>query len=181
MMMKYISLFFIFLIQSVHIYSQKLAVTDIGSKVNFLIKNFGINTSGSFTGLKGSINFDPTVLNTSSFAVSVNAASVNTNNTTRDKHLKKEAYFNIEKYPIITFTSTKIIKGTIAGKYYMYGNVTIKGITNALIFSFNAVPLTNGYLFTGEFEINRRNFGVGGSSVALADNLKVMLSILATK
>jgi polyisoprenoid-binding protein YceI len=162
-------------------FAQKYTATDAGSRVHFVIKNFGIKTGGDFTGLKGSIVFDPNALNTSTFNVSVNSNTVDTDNGSRDKHLRKEEYFNVEKYPLLTFVSTKITRSTSAGRFYVVGNITIKGITKAIEFGFSAAPTTTGYFFKGEFEINRRDFGVGGSSVSMSDNLKVTLEIAANK
>ncbi len=163
------------------LYAQKLTPVDDGSKVHFTIKNFGIKTGGDFTGLKGTINFNPTALSNSSMNVSVNANSVNTNNDTRDKHLKKDDYFDVEKYPVITFISTKITESTVAGRFFVIGNLTMKGITKSIQFGFAATPNINGYKFNGSFEINRRDFGVGGGSGVLADKLNVTLEILTKK
>jgi polyisoprenoid-binding protein YceI len=93
--------------------------------------------------------------------------------------LRKSDYFNVEKYTTLNFTSTKITESTIAGRYYIFGNLTIKGVSKPVEFGFSATPVSNGYKFVGEFEINRRDFGVGGSSISLADKLKVYLDITA--
>jgi polyisoprenoid-binding protein YceI len=61
----------------------------------------------------------------------------------------------------------------------MYGNLTIKGVTKPVEFGFGATPKDGGYFFDGEFKINRRDFGVGGSSVSLSDKLTVTLEVLA--
>jgi polyisoprenoid-binding protein YceI len=179
--MKGIKITAFLLMMSGVMYAQKYTPADAGSKVHFVIKNFSIKTGGDFTGLKGSIVFDPNALNTSSFNVSVNSTTIDTDNGTRDKHLRKEEYFNVEKFPLITFVSTKVTNSTTAGRFYVSGNLTIKGVTKAVEFGFSATPATTGYVFKGEFEINRRDFGVGGSSVSLSDNLKVTLAIAANK
>ena len=179
--MRGFKLTIIILFLSSIVFAQKYTATDAGSRVHFVIKNFGIKTGGDFTGLKGSIVFDPNALNTSTFNVSVNSNTVDTDNGSRDKHLRKEEYFNVEKYPLLTFVSTKITKSTSAGRFYVVGNITIKGVTKAIEFGFSAAPTAIGYSFKGEFEINRRDFGVGGSSVSMSDNLKVTLEITANK
>jgi polyisoprenoid-binding protein YceI len=162
-------------------FAQNYTPTDAGSNVHFVIKNFGIKTGGDFTGLKGSISFNPAKLADSKFNVSVSATTINTDNKTRDKHLRKTEYFNVEKYPEINITSTKISESTNAGRYFFAGNITIKGITKPIQFGFSASAANNGYLFNGEFEINRRDFGVGGNSMSLGDKLKVTLSIATKK
>lgn len=179
--MKGLKITAFFLVMSGMVYAQKYTPADAGSKVHFVIKNFGIRTGGDFTGLKGSIVFDPNALNSSMFNVSVNSNTIDTDNGSRDKHLRKEGYFNVEKYPLLTFVSTRVTKSTTAGKFYLFGNLTIKGVTKAVEFGFSATPTSAGYAFKGEFEINRRDFGVGGSSVSMSDNLIVTLDIAANK
>ncbi len=161
--------------------AQTYTPVDASSKVHFVIKNFGVKTGGDFTGLKGTIVFTPKNLSSSSFNVSVNATTVDTDNGTRDKHLRKSEYFDVEKFPLINFISTKVTESTSAGRYFVIGNLTIKGVTKVVQFGFSATPNDKGYVFKGEFDINRRDYGVGGSSISMSDNLKVSLDITATK
>jgi polyisoprenoid-binding protein YceI len=160
-------------------YSQQYHPEEASSKVHFVIKNFGIKTGGDFTGLKGSVVFDPKNLDKSKMDVTVDAASVDTDNNTRDSHLRKKEYFDAEKYPLIRFVSTRITQNKIVGRFYIFGTITIKGVPKSVEFGFSATALSKGYLFKGEFTINRRDFGVGGSSISLSDNLTVLLSVTA--
>src|SRR5215510_7337077 len=89
-------------------FGQTFTPIDQGSKVRFVIKNFGISTGGTFEGLSGSITFDPAKIASASFDVSVDAKTVDTDMEARDNHLRKEEYFDVEKYPKLTFRSTKI-------------------------------------------------------------------------
>jgi polyisoprenoid-binding protein YceI len=179
--MKTLKLTATFLLVAHIIFAQKYTATDEGSKVHFVIKNFGIKTGGDFTGLKGTITFDPKALAASQFNVSVNSSTVDTDNGTRDKHLRKSEYFDVDKFPVINFLSTKITESTVAGRFFVAGVLTIKGVSKPVQFGFSAAPSAAGYSFKGEFEINRRDYGVGGNSVSLSDNLKVQLDILAKK
>jgi polyisoprenoid-binding protein YceI len=158
-------------------FPQNYIPTDTGSKIHFVIKNLGIKTGGDFSGLTGTIVFDPKALPNSSFNVSVKANTINTDNTARDKHLRNREYFNTEKFPVISFVSTKVTESTVAGRFYITGNLTIKDVTKPIEFGFSATPSTTGYFFEGEFYINRLDYGVGSSSIVLADNLKVSLSV----
>lgn len=160
--------------------AQNYQPVDEGSSIKFAIKNFGFTADGRFTGLKGSIKFDSANSSAASFAVSVNAGSVNTSNQSRDKHLRKEEYFDTEKYTTINFTSSSI-SSTKPGTFLMHGKLTIKGTTKEISFPFTATAQNSGYLFAGSFKINRRDFGIGGSSMVLADNLEVSLSIFGKK
>jgi polyisoprenoid-binding protein YceI len=179
--MKTIKLTAAFLFLTNVLLAQSYTASDEGSKVHFVIKNFGVKTGGDFTGVKGTVVFNPKALASSQMNVSVNATSVNTDNDARDKHLRKEEYFNVEKFPLITFTSTKISESSVAGRFFVAGNLTIKGITKPVQFGFSATPSEAGYSFSGEFEINRRDFTVGGSSMSMADKLKVILNISTKK
>ncbi len=161
--------------------AQSYTTTDDGSKVHFVIKNFGIKTGGDFTGLKGSIIFNPKLLGTSKMDVSVEAKTINTDNDARDKHLRKDEYFAVDKFPTISFISTKITESSVKGRFFVVGNLTIKGVTKSIQFGFSATANDVGYKFNGEFEINRRDFGVGGNSLSLSDKLKVILDITAKK
>jgi polyisoprenoid-binding protein YceI len=179
--MKIFNILFTAIILCSTAFAQTYQATDEGSKVHFTIKNFGIKVSGDFTGLKGTIVFNPKSFATSSMNVSVIANTINTDNSARDKHLRKEEYFNVEKFPLLSFVSTKITESSVVGRYFVIGNLTIKGVTKVVQFGFSATPSSTGYLFAGEFEINRKDFGVGGSSTVMADKVKVSINVSAKK
>lgn len=153
--------------------------TDQGSSLNFTIKNFGIETTGKFTGLQGDITFDPTNPAAANFDVSIDAASVNTDNSLRDGHLRGESYFDVKNYPRIHFVSTLVTSGK-SGAFVITGKLTIKKQTKVISFPFSATPSNDGYIFKGTFNINRKDFDVGGTST-ISNNLDVSLNILAKK
>ena len=162
-------------------FGQNYTPTDAGSKVYFVIKNFGINTGGTFDGLAGTITFDPSNLTGASFNVSVDAKSVDTDMEGRDNHLRKAEYFDAEKYPKISFKSTKITTTNKEGYLYMFGIITIKNVSKEISFPFKQTAKDGGILFEGEFKLNRRDFGVGGKSFSMSDELNVELSVFAKK
>jgi polyisoprenoid-binding protein YceI len=162
-------------------FGQNYTPTDAGSKVRFVIKNFGINTGGTFEGLAGSVVFDPANLAGASFNVSVDAKTVDTDMEARDNHLRKEEYFDVEKYPKLSFRSTKITTTNKEGYLFMFGVITIKNISKEISFPFKQTSKDGGILFEGEFKLNRLDFGVGGKSFSMSDELNVELSIFAKK
>ncbi len=166
---------------ALHAGAQSYTPVDPGSTVKFTIKNFGLNVNGSFMGLQGKIVFDPANIAAASFAVSVDAFTVNTGNGSRDNHLKKEEYFNAAIYPKLNFVSVKVAPSVKAGTYSVEGNLIIKGISQRVVFPFTATPKAGGYQFSGELKINRRDFKVGGSSWVLSDELTISLNIMANK
>jgi polyisoprenoid-binding protein YceI len=168
------------LLFSIQIFAQtSYSPKDDGSKVHFVIKNFGVNTGGDFNGLSGAIKFDPNNPATADFDVSVDVSTIDTDIESRDRDMKKEQYFDVKNYPKMTFKSTKVTKTNKADYLYMYGNITIKGVTKEIKFPFKATAKDGGYLFEGNFKLNRRDFGVGGSSMSLSDELTVSLAVLA--
>ena len=90
-----------------------------------------------------------------------------------------EFIFDVKKYPTIHIVSTKIGATNKPGIYLLNADLTIKGITKPISFTFKVNRSKEGYLFTGEFPMNRRDFDVGGDSISMADTLKVSLSVFA--
>lgn len=172
----------LFSIFSLFATAQNYRPVDEGSKVHFTIRNFGINTGGTLSGLKGNILFDPGNLSAANFDVSVDVKTIDTDIENRDEHLKDENYFNAEKYPVIAIKSTKVNGSTDKpGEYYFSGTLTMCGITKDISFSFTATPRENDYLFSGDFEINRLDYSIGQSSAVMSKTVKVSLSVLAKK
>jgi len=160
--------------------AQEYKPVDEGSAVTFEIKNMGFNTGGSFKGLDGKIVFSPNDLSKTSFDVTVDATTINTDNEMRDSHLKKESYFDVEKYPKIRFVSTGCSSPDKSGHYTLSGKLTIKNTTRDMSFSFIATPMGDDYIFKGDFQLNRKDFGVGGSST-ISNHLTVSLTVRAKK
>ncbi|MEZ4825887.1 MAG: YceI family protein [Bacteroidia bacterium] len=142
-----------------------------GSSVVFSIKNAGLNTEGSFTGLQGSISFDPQNPGAGKITASVDAASINTGISMRDKDLRSDEYLDVEKYPRISFTSTSIEK-TGEG-YKVTGNFKVKDVTRSV-----AIPFTfEKQVFKGKFSVNRLDYGVGKKSWVMGDEVKISFEI----
>jgi polyisoprenoid-binding protein YceI len=151
---------------------------DDSSSVHFRIKNFGFGVTGSFTGLTGTIHFDPQHPADAAFDVSVNAVTINTDNDMRDDHLRAPAYFDVKNHPLIRIVSDKV---TMSGKKEIFvftGKLTIKDHTKDISFPFSTVAVDGGWRFKGVFTINRKDFGVGGTST-ISDNLEVELNVMA--
>ncbi len=160
-------------------FAQSYKATDEGSTIKFEIKNFGIGTGGSFKGLEGNVSFDPADVSKDTFDLSVDANTIDTDNNMRDNHLKKEDYFDVQNYPRIRFVSTGVTVDKNA-HFTVTGKLTIKSTTQEIAIPVTATPKNEGYIFTGEFKINRKDFKVGGSST-ISNSLTVKFSILAKK
>ncbi|MFC0516030.1 YceI family protein [Mucilaginibacter angelicae] len=150
------------------------------SNLKFTVKNLGFGVDGTFSGFEGDIIFDPQNVAGSSFDVTINASTVNTDNSLRDEHLRGESYFDIKDYPKIRLVSGKVAVLNKSGMYQLTGELTMKGKAKPVSFPFSATPTADGYVFKGSFKINRKDFGIGGTST-IADELEVNISVMARK
>ncbi len=141
-------------------FSQKLGVKSV---INFEIDNFKVNTvEGSFSGITGSVNFDPADLEKARFDIKIDIKSIDTDNETRDKDLQAEEYFNSDQYPYATYISNSVQR--VEDKFWVKGNLTIKGITKEVNIPFQLSYLRGGYLLSGPLTLDRYDFKVGSSS-----------------
>jgi len=90
------------------------------------------NVKGEFSGITGLIEFDPANLAVSHAEATINAATVNTREPQRDKHLKSADFLDVTRYPVITFRSTKIVSAG-EGSYELTGDLTIRGVTREVM------------------------------------------------
>jgi polyisoprenoid-binding protein YceI len=147
------------------------------SSVQFTIHNFGFRVTGSLGAPQGDIRFNPDSLSNCFFRVTIKSESINTDNSMRDEHLKEEDYFDVKKYPLISFVSGNFQK---AGKnqFVVSGRLTIKKETRDIQIPFTVDKSGNGYLFTGTFKMNRRDYEVGGGST-ISNELTVEIKVVA--
>lgn len=149
-----------------------------GSSVVFTIHNFGFKTGGTLAAPQGEISFNPDDLTKASFKVTIQAASINTDNGSRDEHLKEEDYFDVKKYPQIQFISSSVHATDKQGNFQADGSLTIKGISKTISLPFKAEKNGSGYRFTGSFQMNRKDFNIGGSST-ISNELTVNIIVVA--
>ena len=143
-------------------------------KVSFDIKNAGVTVSGTFKGLQADIKFDPTKPREGKIIASVAVNTISTGIAARDRHLNQEEYFDSKNYPRIEMTSTGI--SPYPGEEHKYVGsfmLKIKGKQKKI-----NIPFTyKNNVFKTEFEINRRDFGVGGSSFLIGDVATVRVEV----
>lgn len=141
------------------------------SSVNFVIKNVGINVDGDFKIFTINTGFDTNgTLN--SVAGKITVASLVTGIDSRDKHLLEEDYFDSENHKFITLQSTSISKKG-DNSYTVKADLSIKGITKTVNFAANVVKTNDKYKITSNFEIDRKDFKVGGSSFVMSNTVKI--------
>lgn len=125
--------------------------------------------------LSAKINFDATKNAGNYIQASIDANTIYTDNSTRNGHLKKQEYFDVEKYPKISMVSTFF--GKDKDIFRGYFNITIKDKTKAITVPFTFSEKTGKATIKGSFVLNRLDFGVGESSIILSDNVTVTIEV----
>jgi polyisoprenoid-binding protein YceI len=147
------------------------------SKVTFAIKNFGATVRGEFHQLNGEFYLDEENISKNHFDASVDAASIDTGIGLRDKHLKRGAYFDAERFPKMRITSNRIVKEA-NGMWRSYAQVTLKGITKEAVIDFKIETNGQSRIFTAAMMLNRLDFNVGESSFSLSDSVMVQIRVV---
>ena len=161
-------------------FAQVKPQTVTKSSVVFHIKNLGITVDGLIAGFKGTINFDPANLTTSTMEVSLETNTIDTDNGTRNDHLKSDSYFDVVKYPSITIKSVSF-KHKSGNNYSGTFNLTIKNVTKSVEVPFSCTQTGNTAVYKGNFQIERTDYGVGGSSMVMSDDVKIDINFTSTK
>ena len=144
------------------------------SAITFKTKNMGIGVSGTISGLQANVHFNPADLATSTIEASVDAATINTDNSSRDEHLHGEDFFDVAHYPKITLRSVSI-KHRSGNNYSGQFNLTKKGKSRAVEIPFTSTQTGGTTTFKGSFKLNRLDYGVGTSSLVLSDEVTISI------
>lgn len=141
------------------------------SSIDFEIRNLGINVDGFFKTFTVTTKFDDSN-NLQDFSGEVKASSIETGIDSRDEHLLKEDYFHTSKYPLITLDVAELYKKQ-NNKYSAKVNLRIKGKSKQLTIPLQVEITEIQRKITSEFEINRKDFGVGGGSFVMSKTVKI--------
>ena len=135
------------------------------SEITFLAVSRLDDAHGSFGTFSADVAFDPDTIANSSVRIVIGAASIATGSDRRDHHLKSCDFFCVDSFPQIVFQSQKVAR-VGPDKYNIGGTLTMRGFTRPMIIP--ARMITNepaAARFSGEFDMDRRDFGLGYSSV----------------
>jgi polyisoprenoid-binding protein YceI len=158
-------------------------IDPMHSGVNFKISHIGLSwIYGRFNSYSGSFTIDPEDAAKSTFGLKINTDSIDTNNKTRDNHLRSPDFFNVKQFPAITFESTGV--KAIQDGYEVTGNLTMHGVTKPVTFGLlggkksefpKGTPRTG---YSTELVIKRSEFGVGKEQFAgaLGEDVHVAIS-----
>jgi polyisoprenoid-binding protein YceI len=141
------------------------AVDPVHSQITFSIRHFFSPVQGWFKTFTGNIRYDKAAPANSMVSFSVQADSISTDNARRDGHLKSPDFFDVAKYPTLTFESKKVTRGG-ANKLNVTGNMTFHGVTKAVTIPVEILGFGPGMGgaqiggFSTSFQLNRKDFGV---------------------
>ena len=153
----------------------------------FTWNHFGFSTpSANFSDIQGTISVDNAKPVNSAVNVTIPLSSLNTNVKALDDHLKNADFFDAEKYPNITFKSTKV-QALGQNKYKITGDLTVKNVTkpvvlDAVLNKQGVHPMTKaesiGFNATTSFD--RSAFGVGAYVPNVGDKITVNITTAAS-
>jgi polyisoprenoid-binding protein YceI len=108
-------------------------VDSAHSAAGFSVRHMMVsNVKGAFGDVKGAVNLDDKDITKSTVEATIDVSTISTGNAKRDEHLKAPDFFDVAKYPTITFKSTKVAKAG-QGKLKVTGDLTMHGITKPVV------------------------------------------------
>jgi len=157
----------------------KWGVDNAHSSVKFSVSHLVISdVEGNFKKYTGEVSAAKPDFTDASVDFSVDVASINTDNDMRDKHLKSPDFFDVEKYPSMTFKSTSV-KKLSGNKYELNGDLTIHGVTKPVKFDVSYGGTVNDGMgntkagFKAKTVINRFDYGLKWSKATEAGGMVV--------
>jgi len=155
------------------------------SSLNFAVAHMGVSTVvGRFTSFEGKILLDDKDATKSSVNVTIKSASINTDVAARDNDLRSPRYFDVEKFPEITFQSKSVEKK--GNDYVAHGTLTIHGVSKDVDLPFemkgpNDAGQNRGKVLGAHasLTINRVDYGVGQATPMIGSDVKLDLYVEA--
>jgi polyisoprenoid-binding protein YceI len=164
------------------------AIDSAHASAQFAVKHLMISTvRGQFHGVTGTVNWDDKDITKSTVDVSIDMNTVDTQEPNRDKDLKSENFFDVAKYPTMTFKSKRIEQAG-AGKLKVTGDLTIHGVTKEVTLDVEGptAPIKDPWgktrvALNATASVNRQDFGVkwnknmDGGGVVVSDNVNITI------
>lgn len=160
------------------------------STAEFKVRHMMIsNVKGHFSGITGSLTLNEADVTRSAVEASIDAASLNTREPQRDAHLKSADFFDVEKFPKLSFKSTRVTRDG-RGELQVAGDLTIHGVNRSVVFAVEGLsepardPWGNTRIgLSAVTKINRKDFGLvwnaaletGG--VLIGDDVTISLDV----
>jgi polyisoprenoid-binding protein YceI len=170
-------------------------IDKVHSQVGFSIRHFFSKVPGQFKDFSGTIVMDPNAPAASSVEVTIQAASISTDNDARDKHLRSPDFFAADSFPTLTFKSTKVAP-TGKDKVQVTGDLTMRGVTKSVVLDVEFLGMGEVGVggqswgtkagFEATTTVNRHDFGINwnktldAGGVMIGENVAISLHIEAS-
>lgn len=169
-------------------------IDPVHSHAEFKVRHMMIsNVKGEFKGITGTLKLDSADLTKSGVEVSLDADTVNTGDAQRDTHLKSADFFDVEKFPTLTFKSNRVSKNK-GGALTVAGDLTIHGVTRNVVFEVEgpSVPMKDPWGNTrvglsATTRVNRKDFALTWNAaletggIMVSDEVNITLDIQFVK
>jgi polyisoprenoid-binding protein YceI len=172
--------------------TQRWNIDPSHSGVHFTVRHLVISkVRGSFGKYMGTVEFDEQNPAASKVAVRIDASSIDTREEKRDAHLRSPDFFDVEKFPELTFASTAVEKSDDG--YRVTGDLTIHGVTRPVVLEADFLghgkdPWGNERIgFSAKTSINRKDFGLSWNQaletggVLVGEKIEIALDVQAVK
>jgi polyisoprenoid-binding protein YceI len=155
----------------------------------FSVKHLGVSTvRGAFSKVTGSVTHDPADPSKDSLETTIDASTVDTRLEMRDNDLKSPHFFDVQKFPTITFKS-KSVKSTGSGKLQMTGDLTMHGVTKEVVLDVDGPsapikdPMGPGQRIgaSASTKVNRQDFGIVGAPGVVGDEVTITIDAELTQ
>ena len=158
------------------------------SASQFAARHLGISTvRGAFTKTTGTVQYDPADLSKTAIDVTIDATSLNTRVEMRDNDLRSDKFFDVQKFPTITFKS-KRAEAAGKGKLKVTGDLTIHGVTKEVVLDVDGPagpvkdPRGNTHMgASATTTIKRSDFGVSSLPAMIGDEVQITLDVEMVK
>ena len=180
----------LFLAAAPAVQAQTWTIDAAHSAAHFAVRHMMVSTvRGDLGKITGTVNFDPAKPAAGSIDVTIDVNGIDTREPGRDKHLKSAEFFDVEKFPTMTFKS-KAIEPAAGGGFKVTGDLTMKGVTKEVVLDVEplrpAIKDQRGSARTGTAattKLNRQDFGVSwsrtldGGGVVVSDEVAVTIDV----
>ncbi len=173
-------------------HAESYTLDSVHSSVSFKIRHLVGKVTGNFPVFTGSLDFNAEDITKSTVSAEIDAASINTQNGKRDDHLKSPDFFDVAKFPKLTFKSSKIKKAA-SGKYLVEGELSIHGVAKPTTLEVTYNGVSKGMMgemragFSATTKINRKDFGIvwnktlDAGGLVVGDEVEIVIEIEAVK
>jgi polyisoprenoid-binding protein YceI len=154
------------------------------SSATFAVTHLLISTvRGEFGKMSGTIEYDGSNVQSIKVEATIDAATISTRNEYRDKDLKSDHFFDVAKYPTLTFKSKKVAAGT-GGGFQLVGDLTMHGVTKEVTLDVTGPSKVikggkgeSRVAASATTKINRQDFGIAGGAGTAGDTVAITIDI----